>query len=342
MDPRAMGVTGIAKFDELKGNPLSLAMLCTVLKDKGRFDDAFAAGVAAVEAAPSDMEVRDLVAATLSQGVPKWHRPMLHDHARNTAYANALARVIKPGMTVLEIGSGAGLLSLMAARLGAKVYTCEANPMVAAAAKAIARQNGMAERIQVIPKISNLLQVGEDLPQKADVLVSELFDDTFFGDGIIEYIVDAKQRLLQDGALIMDLTPPAKHRPLDSIGNFDLSAFNVLAPRSSSYLRVAKTGASQRSSPVSALCKDFSSTEPYGEDFEEIEFVSSGGRITGIAQWLRIEFSEDNVYENNPFESGESHWGSPISLFPSTLRAEMGEAVRVSLKRVGREIFFKV
>lgn len=48
--------------------------------------------------------------------VPRWHFAMLNDTERNDALAGALARGIPSGATVLDIGSGSGLLAMAAAR----------------------------------------------------------------------------------------------------------------------------------------------------------------------------------------------------------------------------------
>ena len=52
--------------------------------------------------------------------VPRWHFPMLADQARNAAYAKAIKAKVKPGDVVLDIGCGAGLTAMLAARAGAK------------------------------------------------------------------------------------------------------------------------------------------------------------------------------------------------------------------------------
>src|SRR5688500_8989880 len=137
----------LAKYPQVASSPLSMAMLCTVLRDRGLMDDAVELRLAAIHAAPDNLEVRALVATTLSRGVTNSHAPMLNDHERNRCYRFALERFIKPGMIVLEIGTGAALLSLIAARLGARVFTCEGNDVVAGAARLIARQNKLDDRI---------------------------------------------------------------------------------------------------------------------------------------------------------------------------------------------------
>ena len=341
----------LERYPQVRANPMAMAMLCTELLNRQLYDDAFSLGVAAASAAPHDMAVRDLVSSTLGRGVPKWHVPMLHDLQRNDCYAEALRRIVRPGMTILEIGSGAGFLSLIAARLGANVYTCEANPVVAAAAKFIALRNGLSHRIHVIPKLSSHLEIGVDLPRKADLLMSELFDDTLFGDGIISYIREARERFLMPDAAVVPqhaelrlrlvtFNLPTKHQPLARIAGFDLSPFNVLAPRSSSYLRAAKLGALPLSEPISALAKNFSEASPFGRDVDDVKLRSYGGAATGISQWLRIRFSDDLVFENDPEQSPASHWGSPVTIFDRERPTSLEEEVRVRVRRFGREILY--
>ena len=45
------------------------------------------------------------------------HRKLLGDTVRNDALGAALARVLKPGMSVADIGAGTGFLSFLARRL---------------------------------------------------------------------------------------------------------------------------------------------------------------------------------------------------------------------------------
>ncbi|MBA2466138.1 MAG: 50S ribosomal protein L11 methyltransferase [Sphingomonas sp.] len=332
------------KYPQLAGDPLAMAMFCCALVEHQKFDEAYEMGLAACEGAPDDMEVRDLVQSALGSKLPQWHIPMLHDGPRNRAYALAIRRAVKPGMTVLEIGTGAGFLAMVAAKAGARVYTCEADPLVAAAAAKIVRRNNLHDQITVIPKRSDQIELGKDLPQPADLLMSELFDDTLYGDNIVSIIADAKNRLLKLGASVLPpraqlrcalithkLSP--KRRPLLEIEGFDFTAFNVLAPRYSSILRCSSKHSQRLSEPASALVADFQVEAPFGERETGLKLISSGGRVSAVAQWLRVDFGDGLVFENDPFHGPLSHWGSPVYPLARPLETAPGEVVEVTVRR---------
>ena len=337
----------LQRYPQVADEPIAMAMLCQVLKTKGLAGDAYALGLAALEAAPADTDVRDLVRAALSAGVPHWHAPMLRDGPRNACYAQAIARAVTPGMRILEIGTGAGLLSLLAARAGAQVITCESNPVVAAAAREIARRNGLADRITVISKYSTELMIGHDLDEPADLLMSELFDDALFGDGIIDIITDARERLLRPGAPILPpraelrcalvaLDRPAE-RPLGMVEGFDLSPFNLLAAPPAAALRARSDGATRRSPPASLLAMDFEAAS-FGPTRETATLISDGGPIHGVAQWLRVDFGQGVVFENSPFDESRSHWGAPINPLAEPIETVPGEPIEVTARLVSAQL----
>jgi type II protein arginine methyltransferase len=337
----------LQRYPHVADEPLAMAMLCQTLKTKGIAGDAYALGLAAVAAAPGDTDVRDLVRAALSAGVPHWHAPMLRDGPRNACYSQAIARLVTPGMRVLEIGTGAGLLSLLAARAGAQVITCEANPVIAAAAREIAQRNGLADRITVISKYSTDLEMGQDLAEPADLLMSELFDDALFGDDIVQVIADARGRLIRDDAPI--LPPRAELRcalvaldhpaewPLGMVEGFDMSPFNLLAAPSPAVLRARIDGATRRSSPTSLLAMDFEAPT-FGPTEETAVLISDGGMIHGVAQWLRVDFGGEVTFENSPFDESRSHWGAPIHPLSEPIETVAGEAIEVTARLVAAQL----
>jgi len=123
---------------------------------------------------------------------------MLHDEGRNMAYAAALKAQATPKL-VLDLGAGTGLLAALACKAheGTNAVACEVYDQCARVAQLVLKENGLAERVKVVNKVASDLEVGEDLPQKADLCVFELFDSQLLGESIIPILRDAQARLLR-------------------------------------------------------------------------------------------------------------------------------------------------
>ena len=122
---------------------------------------------------------------------------MIADRVRVSAYTEALRRSIVPGSVVVEVGSGTGFFTLMACRLGAgRVYAIEANPAISIA-QAAAADNGYADRISFIRQLSTQVE----LPERADVLLSDLRGVLPLHTQHIPSIVDARRRFLKPGGV---------------------------------------------------------------------------------------------------------------------------------------------
>ena len=69
---------------------------------------------------------------------PVWHFAMVNDLPRNEAIERAVASLDLAGRTVVEIGTGTGLIALLFAKYGAaRVVTCEMNANLAGVAQRI-------------------------------------------------------------------------------------------------------------------------------------------------------------------------------------------------------------
>ena len=124
------------------------------------------------------------------------HTAMLNDQARTSGYLEAISQTVKPGDVVVDLGTGTGVLAVAAALAGAKkVYAIEAGQIGATAQKVFAA-NGVEDRITLVPGWSTKVE----LPEKADVLVSEILGNSPFGEKVLEYTLDARRRFLKPGA----------------------------------------------------------------------------------------------------------------------------------------------
>jgi protein arginine N-methyltransferase 1 len=120
---------------------------------------------------------------------------MLTDPVRGSAYLAALRETVKPGMVVADIGAGPGVLGVYAATLGARrVFLVEPDASVYAA-PALAQENGVGDRVEVIRASSTKI----DLPERADVIVSDLRGVTPFQGHHLAAATDMRRRLLAVG-----------------------------------------------------------------------------------------------------------------------------------------------
>ena len=124
---------------------------------------------------------------------------MIADAPRMDAYLSALRQVVKPDSVVLDLGCGPGLLALMACRFGARrVYAIEPDDVIQLAREAAAA-NGYSDRIEFIQDFSTHLE----LPEPADVIVSDLRGVLPWFRQHLPSIYDARQRLLAPGGTLI-------------------------------------------------------------------------------------------------------------------------------------------
>ena len=141
---------------------------------------------------------------------PVEHARMLHDDRRTADYLAALVAAVRPGDVVLDIGTGSGVLSVAAARAGARrVYAVEATDIAAVAAR-VFEVNGVQDRVTLLTGWSRQIE----LPEKADLLVAEIIGNEPFEEEILETTLDARQRLLKPGARLIPHALTLLARPI--------------------------------------------------------------------------------------------------------------------------------
>ena len=311
--------TGFAGLPNYARNVLGLAEVVAEKKDKLR---AFELARKALHAAQGDPILVSRARSLLSSLVPGYHVPMMNDSRRNLAWDAALRRAINPGDHVLEIGTGAGMLALMAARAGAGlVITCEQDPVTAAIGREIAERNGYGERIRIIAKHSRDLEIGVDLDRPADLLFCDIFGDSLVDFAPLPAVADARRRLVAPGAPSIPATASIRvalcnwagyerRCRIHSAAGFDLTPFVALLPLC---VRVEIGDTSLHLLSGAAEPFRFDMSAPNHSDSAQAEVsvtASEDGILNGIVQWICLDLDATTSLESRP-EPGAVFFSSP-------------------------------
>lgn len=296
------------------------------------------AAIALRAAAPTDRMIWAATDDLVYTQVPAWHWPMLEDLDRAQAYQDAISAAVAPGMQVLEIGAGTGLLAMMAARAGAEhVYTVEANPLMADVARACVARNGFSDQVTVINCHSSMLEIGVHLPRRADVLVHEIFSSSVVTEGLVPSLVHAKAELLTpEAALLPEAVEvmTALSEGLDDaemqwwrVGGFDLSPLAVIdaaahgVPGTCKRLRL--------SAPSLAATVDLRDPTLGRERVHHLTLqVDTPGVVAGVSQWMNIRFPCGKTLCS---DAPKSHWGACFHPFAAHKPVAPGDAVRIDV-----------
>jgi type II protein arginine methyltransferase len=326
-------------------NPMVRNNLAVVLSDTGRRDEALAEFKQVLALQPDNVGVQHQIRRISSEIVPFWHMAMMNDSRRNLAFEAAIRQAIEKRGTeaqILDIGSGSGLLSMMAARAGAKnIVTCETVPVIAQAAEQIIAANGYAEQIDVIGKPSREIVVGEDMGGRADILISEILSSDLLAEHVLKTFEDAHERLISNDAIVIPRAATAvgclvasetlsHYTHVEDVSGFDLSPFNTLAP-----LRLPLHGTmtdwTRLSGDFDIAAIDLTSRKHAAEIHRISIPVSGNGIAVGIVQWMSIDLIDGVVFHNHPDEYHDGGWLQLLHTFPQPIEVFAGGHIELVL-----------
>lgn len=237
---------------------------------------------------------------------------MMADPIRVEAYRAALAQVVEPGTTVLDVGTGAGLFALLACQLGAsRVWAVEPEPVIALA-RELVRANGFTDRVELLAMPIERVE----LPRRVDVLVSDLRGVLPLVGRHLPILHDARTRLLaqegkmvaerdtlwlalvEGGALRRRLTDPWH----DDFHGLDLRAGHRLAVHGWLKPEGQMAPNAPLAPPACWFELDYRGfEEPHARGRVELE-IARPGWAHGLALWFESELVPGITLENRPWE----------------------------------------
>lgn len=151
----------------------------------------------------------------------------LVDKYRTETFKSAIQNVVRPGNTVIDVGSGTGIFSLFAAEAGAsKVYSVEIDSYLSMSLHETVKFSPFANIIEVVE--GDALAV--DLPQNVDVVIAELIET-----GLMDELQVPVMNKLHEKGIIGPNTKviPSRYRTNIELLNIDDTYFGyqIKAPK---------------------------------------------------------------------------------------------------------------
>ena len=289
----------------------------------------------------------EVIGQALAAVTPRYHAQISTDPRRIATWQAALAAVVKPGMLALEVGTGSGIITMLAARCGATVMSCEMDRLMAAIAQTIVQQNGLAEYIRIVGKPVESLTIPQDLPRPADLLMLDVFSDSLFAFKPFQ-IVRKSRPLLRPNAICMPARVSLEAALVDyarwpfvipgTVAGLDLSLLGYAASRSVQIVP-GDSDITLRSVPITMIDATLPDALPLEIGAVERTLVSDGGAVNGVAVWLRLELAPGHVLEAHPRTAPPDFYAKPrFDAFRHVLNTKPGQTVNVRLTWKGGKL----
>ncbi len=275
------------------------------------------------------------------------HETMLRDSPRLDAYARAIAAQVRPGDTVIDAGTGTGVLAMLAAKAGAsKVYALD-RARVGEIARELFVRNGVADRVEFVQ--TDLDDFNP--PERVSAIVSETFGHIGHVEGTVGALGRlARRALVEGGAMIptalevhcAPLSAPEVYRarvgvfaePLHGL-DFSMVRRTVMSSARSEECIAAETvlAAAQLANRHEFLTDDAEVWE------RQLLFgVERQGRFDGLGLYFDLDLGA-GVRLSTAFDQPATHWHQTwVPVEPMDVEQGDSIGVRIRLSPAAREL----
>lgn len=267
------------------------------------------------------------------------HTLMVGDRVRLDAYRRSLEQTVRPGSVVLDVGTGSGILALLACRLGARrVFAIEPDPIIGLA-RELAAKNNCADRISFLPCLSTEV---ESLPERPDLAVSDLRGSLPFYGNHIAAIADIRRRLApgatlvpqQDRVFVASVSAPELYARYVQPWKIDGLECAPAFERACNSQYGATFASHQQISEARQWATLDYDVAPSPDASGEVELpVVRPGLAHGLALWFDTTLCPGIGFSNAPGQP-TTVYGAQFIPWPRELSTEIGDQITLALRFV--------
>ncbi|RMZ91713.1 hypothetical protein DV736_g1045, partial [Chaetothyriales sp. CBS 134916] len=275
------------------------------------------------------------------------HEEMLKDEVRTRSYRDAIyqnCRLFKDKV-VLDVGCGTGILSMFAARAGAKHVIGVDMSSIIDKAKLIVAANGLTSKITLLQgKMEEVELPAHVIPDgKVDIIISEWMGYFLLYESMLDTVLYARDRYLrQDGkifpdqaTIFMGAIEDGEYKD-EKIGFWDNVYGFDFTPMKATALSEPLVDTVERKAVVTTLSQvfeinlytvetaDLAFSKPFRLACQRNDFIHA------LIAWFDIAFTE--CHKPIRFSTGPhakyTHWKQTVFYLPEVLTVEEGECVQ--------------
>ena len=259
---------------------------------------------------------------------------------RNEAFGRAIKAVVKPGDTVVDVGSGTGFLAMLACRSGAeRCFLIESDPDLVRLSGEILKRNRMTGCTIVHAHSSEVT----GLP-KADVVLSETLGNFAYEESIVEGMKDARRFLKPRGRMVPQgvdqwVVPVVSERLWHEIGSWERVGmgldFTPARQRSlnNMYVKDVRVSDLMADGIVAQAWDrvDFSKPDNQSVRRGTVEWpVARPATVYGFALWWVCLLADGIELSTSP-KAPATHWKQIYLPVEEPVRVEAGEVLQVGI-----------
>lgn len=275
---------------------------------------------------------------------PENHVVMLKDHVRLSSYRRAIERQVTPDTVAMDLGCGTGILSFFTAKAGAKkVYAVEKRQDILKLAENIGNINNITT-VEYVYGASSQLEP-ERFDHKPNLLVAEILGDQILEEHVLEFTIDARDRLLEDNATLIPYklaiemvgfnssrVSPRKGM-VDEFKHLYGIDYQPLANIIENQARRHTMRYNPQHDPALTEIVEVNTLDL--RTLENTTFsakvklpVTQDGQFGGFASWFKAWLDEDTILTNSPW-APETHWTQLVYILPKPITVKAGQTIHI-------------